>query len=183
MKRTASAKLLSETHWLEATQADPKNLSAWLGLGTTRLAMGNYAEAASAFQHAARLDGQEPLTHHLLGLAFEGNHDWVKALAAWKKATQAQPTSSPAWEHLAQCADALHRDDTALAARQQLAKLHGNDAEMLAHLGTALSHQGHHREALALFKRAEAASPGFLKPHTAEHAAWEHSRRAMRKNA
>lgn len=181
MTRFASTKLLGETQWHNATLTDPKNLSAWLGLGTTHLANGNYPEAASAFQQAVRLDDKEPLTHHLLGLALEGNHEWAQALTAWKKATQTQPNSTPAWEHLAQCADALHRNDTALAARRQLAKLHGNDAEMLAHLGTALSHQGHHLEAMALFKQAEAASPGFLKPNTAEHAARERSRRVTRR--
>lgn len=167
-----------QQRWLKAVKANPNDFAAWLALAAAQLGDGDAPSAIESLQRVMKSRPGDPMAQHLLGFAYETAGDPGRALEAWKKAAKGWPRSSQAWEHVALLADRLSKGRVALQARRELAKLHAGDAEWLADIGTALSRQGHHDDALSLFEAVERLKPGFLAKNSAEQEAWRESRQA-----
>ncbi|MDD5341470.1 MAG: tetratricopeptide repeat protein [Patescibacteria group bacterium] len=80
---------LAEKKYIEAIGLDPKNISAYRGLGNIYLDQKHYEEAKQTFEHVLKLNEQDALAYASLGEIAEasGNHEeaqakLIKALAS-----------------------------------------------------------------------------------------------------
>lgn len=87
-----------------ATELDPENAQAWLGMAKTHLARGKHAcdDAIAAAQRAVGLIYHSPMGHYLHGLAQLRAGDTQKAITALKVAVDQNPNFPEAYRRLAQ---------------------------------------------------------------------------------
>ena len=76
-----------------ATEADPKWFEAWNNLGSRRVAMGQYKEAAEAFLTALAIDNNVAVAHSNLGLAYLFLRQPAAAEASATRALRLEPDS------------------------------------------------------------------------------------------
>jgi len=81
----------------KALAADPEWFEAWNNLGSRRLALGQYAEAADAFRRALAIDNKAAIVHANLGLAHLFLRQPAEAEAAARRALQYEPGSPRAY--------------------------------------------------------------------------------------
>jgi WD40 repeat protein/serine/threonine protein kinase/Flp pilus assembly protein TadD len=129
---------------------------------------GSQLRAAGRFQEALRV--QEQLTELIPGspwawfqLAYthEASGQPAKAIAAYSRAIEADPTHVPSWNNRGALYDRLGRRDEALADYRQAVALDPGDPVSNAHLGSALRARGELDEAVAVYRKAIEADPTF----------------------
>jgi tetratricopeptide (TPR) repeat protein len=86
----------SAEHLQKALTADPQWFEAWNNLGSRRLMLRQYAEAAEAFRQALAIDPMSAMVHSNLGLAQLFLRQPLEAEESARRALQLDPGSSPA---------------------------------------------------------------------------------------
>jgi len=77
----------------KALTEDPQWFEAWNNLGSRRLTLGQYAEAADAFRHALAIDSKSSIVHSNLGLAQLFLRQPLEAEESARRALQLEPDS------------------------------------------------------------------------------------------
>lgn len=144
-----------------ATQLDPKDLSAWSGLGDMCALLQRDAEALLAFEHAVTLAPENAELWCDVGAMRSRLGDYAQALDAYEQALARDPDSPRALEQRGRMLVALGRAEEALAAYAQALSQHPEEAPLWHAQGNALQDLGRHSEAIRSFERALALWPHF----------------------
>lgn len=133
----------------EATLLEPTQLTTAIGSGTetkkiamalrgagqTYLRQSQSETALGYFQEAAAMDGDELISHLLLGGAWYNMKSYVKAADEFASATRKDDKNLTAWKLLGHCEKALGHEDQAKAAYAKVLELKPDDADALTALG------------------------------------------------
>lgn len=158
--------------WMrQAIEFDPKNESAWYGLGRCYYSQSSFADAEQAFRYALKLDPQDLRAQINLALTLEMKNEPTKADHEYRSAialADADPHTDQ-WPYLdyasfllekGQAADAIPLLEKAIAIEPQCADCHGK-------LGRALEATGQYDAAVTELEKAVALSPKDAKLHYA----------------
>lgn len=118
----------AETMFNKALELDPEDASAYLGIGNTYLARGQFDKAVAAVLDSVGLLYHNPRAHFLLGLALDHNGQTEQAVLALKVAVTQNPNMVNAHDLLADIFDtrlldpdeARHWREQAELARQRV---------------------------------------------------------------
>ncbi|MEH2250613.1 tetratricopeptide repeat protein [Nostoc sp.] len=151
----------AEAIWRRVLQLDPKNASAYVGLGNVLGSQGKYDEALAAFQKAIQLDPKYARAYGGLGSALGSQGKYDEALAAFQKAIQLDPKNAYAYDGLGSVLGSQGKHNEAIAAFQKAIQLDPKYANTYGNLGNALRIQGKYDEAIAAFQKAIQIDPKF----------------------
>lgn len=145
----------NSNRWLEkVTRLGPERLQAQFMMGLNYFYLGDYARSIAIFQ-------QLPPTYDVLlnlGAALSQKGDSAGAIAAWKRASDADPLKSDAFFNTGY-ASLLRGDmDSAAKALNESLNLRGHDSEALFLLGRAYERQGRLDESQKLIAQASRLS-------------------------
>lgn len=144
-----------------ATQLDPKDLSAWSGLGDMCALLQRDADALAAFERAVALAPENAELWCDVGAMRGRLGDHEQALTAYDRALALDPDSPRALEQRGRMLVALHQLDKALATYEHALARHPDEAPLWHAHGNALQALERHGEAVASFERALALWPHF----------------------
>lgn len=146
-------------HFREAVRLQPGHAQAHLNLGGALLRLDRLGEAADSFRAAVRLRPGDAEAHYKLGkvLAFLGRR--AEAAARWERTVALDPRHAAALGALGEALVGLGRPSEAVARYRQALELRPDYFAVLMNLGCLLVDE-RPEEALALFRRADAARPG-----------------------
>lgn len=86
-------------HWLNrAVGGDPSNVEAWYDLGRAHMHVGKFVEAERDFERVIAIDPREARALNNLGLCYDAQNRSDEALAAYRRAIEAQKDSPHASE-------------------------------------------------------------------------------------
>lgn len=78
-------------HWFSrAVEGDPSNTEAWYDLGRAHMHLGNFAESQRDFERVIAINPREARALNNLGLSYEAQNRTEEALAAYRRAIDAQ---------------------------------------------------------------------------------------------
>ena len=150
---------------------DPKNVSAWYGLGRCYYSQSSFGDAEQAFQYALKLDPNDLQAKINLALTFDILNKSVEADSEFRRAI-AQANADPhadQWPYLdygsfllseGKAAEAVPLLEKAVAIAPQCADCHGK-------LGRALKATGKNAAAIAELEKAVALDPNNAQLHYA----------------
>lgn len=153
-----AARAISE---LEATSAaHPAEYQADLALVASYLRQRQADQALQALKDLEKKQPDNPLTHHLRGLAHVLKRDFPDARASFERALQLRPTYMPAVTHLARLDLREKKTDAAKKRYEEVLKKEPNNEQALGGLAVLLRIGGAHPpEVEKLLKRAVVANP------------------------
>lgn len=167
--------------WMrQAIDFDPKNESAWYGLGRCYYSQSSFSEAEQAFRYALKLDAADLRAQTNLALAVEMLNEPAKADAEYRRAialANADPHSDQ-WPYLdygsflldeGRAAEAIPLLEKATAVAPQCADCHGK-------LGRALEATAKNDAAVAELEKAVALDPRNAQLHYALGHAYQAAR-------
>jgi arabinofuranosyltransferase len=147
--------------WREALAARPDFVTAHMRVADLDRASGNIADAAQHLEAALRLHPDNAPAASNLGLLYEESGQPERALALFRRATEADPTFPEGWVNLAHASNHAGRFDVAAAAGARAVELAPEMPEAWLELGTARAAVGSPPEALAALRRAIELRPEY----------------------
>ncbi|MBI1308998.1 MAG: hypothetical protein GC129_03940 [Proteobacteria bacterium] len=127
------------------------------------LIKGEYQLALATAQKMARMGGQGPEVHTVIGVAARNLGNFVLAQSALQKVVQLVPTSAAAWGNLAQLGIAIKDASLAEGALRKAIALAPENPEHPATLSTLLMQRGQPQSALEVLAANRARHPSHLK--------------------
>lgn len=144
----------SQREFLQITQLQPNNVSAWIQLGVVRIRQKKPAFAIAAFQQACKIDPTLPLAHRYLGMALMEHRQFGDAIAPLQTAATLEAGNPD--NHMA-LGSALYElgsfRDAAQAYACAIRKSPGHELAWI-NLGTCWALQHKFRKAEACFRIA-----------------------------
>jgi hypothetical protein len=136
--------LNAEKSLLIATRLQPKDVDAWLELGSVYNSLHQRDKERDAYNHAIALEPNHSQAHYLLGNWYEDSGQFESAIAEYRTVVRIDPTDDGAWFDLGDLELQLGRRAAAVEAHDRLRPLNQG-------LATRLKRQ------IDLFDRAAAA--------------------------
>ncbi len=146
----------AEKAYVAVLKIDHKNLQAYNRLGIIYSAQKNFSDAIECFEVATRLK-PSATTCFNLGLAFYDNRNYIKAIAAIKKAIMFEP-SIQRNVALAKACDKIADNKGMIEALEKAVELESN-RQTLTLLRDAYAHSGKKDQAAAVGERLKAVTP------------------------
>ncbi len=143
----------------ESLFRDPKTLTAYKVMMQAYYDLKQLSLAKLVALRALKLDENDPVIHHTLGLIHLAENEPVKARLNFKKAVEVRPDYLPA--HLLLGKMALEQDDF-LGAEQSwsaILRANGNNPEAHVNLGVAYKGQGQYDKAMQEYDIAQKLNP------------------------
>jgi len=154
----------AEAHARRALAQDASDLEALRLLGASLLYQARYAEALGPLEAAHRAAPHKG-SGHRLGHCHLALGDFAGAAQVLQREVQAFPDLVNAHLALGVALVQLQRQEEALAAFLEAARLDPGSAEAQSNAGNVLAALGRHDEALAQLRQAAQAQPGLADPH------------------
>jgi predicted O-linked N-acetylglucosamine transferase (SPINDLY family) len=154
----------AEAHARRALAQDASDLEALRLLGASLLYQARYAEALGPLEAAHRAAPHKG-SGHRLGYCHLALGDFAGAAQVLQREVQAFPDLVNAHLALGVALVQLQRQEEALAAFLEAARLDPGSAEAQSNAGNVLAALGRHDEALAQLRQAAQAQPGLADPH------------------
>jgi protein O-GlcNAc transferase len=145
-------------------EADPLNPTLRIATGALLEHLGRRTEAIDAFQVAAALAPDDPVSVAFLGDILGRTTRLREAEAALRRASELDPNNAKLRNNHAATLMRMHRHGEARTLLQEMIDEHGDDAQVLGNLATTVCCLGLQDDAVALAKRAVALMPDALTP-------------------
>jgi Flp pilus assembly protein TadD len=113
----------AEKSLARATRLDPKNVDAWLDLGSVYYSLRQRDKEGDAYQKAVSLQPNNSQAHYLLGTWYEDVGQFERAVAEYRAAVKIDPTDDNAWFDLGELELLLGRRSAAAEAHERLKRL------------------------------------------------------------
>lgn len=139
----------------------PGHAQAMHMLGALALQTGDARLAIRWINASIDIDAFNPASHLNLGLAWQAQGQWPRALACFDEALRLQPDYAQGLLHRGGALHACQRLDEALQCYQRVLQLHPDFAEAWYNQGLALAALGRTAQAQASYARAIALRPGY----------------------
>jgi tetratricopeptide (TPR) repeat protein len=146
----------------EAIKLDPRLAPAWLFLGATRLQLGETTAAVKPLKTVLGLEPDQQQARQMLAGALFSLGRTEEAAAEYRKLTNSNPESAPAWYGLGRCYESL-----ASSAFDELQKTAPESAYVLALLADIRLREQQRSSAFFLYRRALEQMPTMLGLHAA----------------
>lgn len=148
----------AEKKYIELISLDPKNVSAYIGLGKTYFRRDLWKEAAEVFSHViAELDAQHELALAFLARTRKAEGHMAEAAATFERALAVNSTLAKRWIDLGDCYRAMGGVAETMTAYKHAAECEPLNPWVLDHLleiGVESGDKRYAREALAQLKMA-----------------------------
>jgi len=142
-----------------ATELEPKNKSAWIGLGTAYLAERKTTDAIAAYQKVLEMNPYQERVNNGIATAYAADHEWDKAAAAYRRELEINPLDSVAHAGLAQVLLEQRKFSEAVPEFEKAASLEPRNAALLTQLGRAYLEVGQQEKGLAALNKAVEIGP------------------------
>jgi Tfp pilus assembly protein PilF len=113
----------AEKNLVTATRLDPKNVDAWLDLGSAYYYLRRRDKEGDAYQKAVSLQPNNSLAHYLLGTWYEDSGQFERAIAEYRAAVTIDPMDEDAWSDLGELELILGHRSAAAEAHERLKTL------------------------------------------------------------
>jgi superkiller protein 3 len=165
----------------KATELDPKSGDAFAALGLALVAenpQANWNDAIAQAQQGVFLNGRSAFANIAVGRIFDlaGNVD--QAIAAYKRALEADPANGTARVALINNQARKGDNDGALAEAQKLIAENPNNAEGQLLVARALLRKGDYQNAATSLEKAAQLAPGQAEAHALLGTAYQFTRRS-----
>lgn len=149
----------TESMWLRAVTAVPKNETALRNLGFIYVDQGRFEESIPYLEAAAKLDPANESTMYQLGKAHQelGHMDLAKLY--YRKAIDLDSRRAETWISLGQCLLAQGLESQATETLEKALEISPDHPEAASSLGVALCKTGRFEEAVAVLSRAIVKHP------------------------
>jgi tetratricopeptide (TPR) repeat protein len=138
-----------------AVVLDPKNASAFRGLGIMQKEFNVYEQSIQSIRRSLELRNEEyPQAWDSLGNTLSAQQKLEEAIAAYHKAIELKPDYAIAYYNLGTALSAQQKLEEAIAAYHKAIELNPDDATAYYNLGNALSAQQKLEEAIAAYHKA-----------------------------
>lgn len=150
-----------------ATEKDPRDPTAWSGLGSCYAGLNDTEEAVAAYRRAIAADPDNEAGHfHLANyLGKVGRHD--EAITAYREAIRLRPGFEAAHFNLGVLFSRLERYEEGRLAFEAVTRINPEAVPAFFNLGVTLGQLGRHEEAIAAQRRAVRLKPDFAPAHHA----------------
>lgn len=142
-----------------AVAADPKAASAWMLLGTARMAINETARGLEALRTATEVAPENPLAHKTLAFALMAQSRFEEALPVWRTLLKVDPKDRDADANLAIALMQLKRHQEAIPHLESAAALNPGSVAIQGDLGDALLGAGQPEKAMEAFRKAMQMDP------------------------
>lgn len=160
-------------HYQKALRTNPTDWRIHIGIGRLHACQGSRTEAVESFRQAVEVGQVLPVTHFMLGTAYEALGDMAEARQAYTSAAAViqsnldiRPQDASLHESMAVCLNALGRWEDALQAVDEARRLGGIMVDTAGSEVEALCGLGRYREAAAVarqcFQMQPSARPGMI---------------------
>jgi tetratricopeptide (TPR) repeat protein/transglutaminase-like putative cysteine protease len=137
-----------------ATELEPKNKTAWRGLGASYLQMQKKDQAIAAFNKLLEINPYDEYAYLGIGFSHIIDHDYDKAVEAFRKQVEINPLDSNAQFSLASSLVQLRRWDEALPELQKCAQLMPRSPDIQSALGQVYLELKQNDKAMEAFNKA-----------------------------
>jgi tetratricopeptide (TPR) repeat protein len=158
--RRAEKHAEAEKKYVEIITLDPRNVSAYVGLGKTYFRAEQWREAEETLRHVVEtLDGAHERAWAFLGRTLKMAEKWEQAAAAFEHAVALDDTLGKRWVDLGECYEAMGAVDKAVSAFQKAAQIEPHNPRTLDHLIEIGIISGNKRLAKEAFSELQAVNP------------------------
>ncbi|MBI1317463.1 MAG: tetratricopeptide repeat protein [Candidatus Hydrogenedens sp.] len=138
---------------------DPSNAALHYEYGNLLFDMGNYADAAQAYQACIENDANHARAYLNLGISLELLGNRKAAIGAFETSLEKEPDSKLALERLMTAADAEGDIERVLWAAERLATVQPDNVDATAAYAALLLREGFHQEAAEVYTRVVEMDP------------------------
>lgn len=125
----------AEKKYIEIVSLDPKNVTAYVGLGKAYFKQDRWREAEETFTHVVTaLDSSHELAWAFLGRTLKAESKWQDATFAYRKALKYESGLAKRWMDLGECYRELGKNGEAAAAYKKAALNEPNNPRVLDQL-------------------------------------------------
>lgn len=150
----------AEKNYIEIISLDPKNVSAYIGLGKAYFSQDKWKEAEEATRHVVEnLDSVAELAWAFLGRALKVQGKWSDAANAFKQALKVNPLMVKRWIDLADCYQEMGTTAEAIGALKRAAEIEPNNPRVLDQLIEISIISGDKRLAREAFLQLQSVNP------------------------
>jgi tetratricopeptide (TPR) repeat protein len=142
-------------------QYDVRHIRLYHKLGERLLQQQQFEQAIEVYQHALRLNPQNPWIHHSLAKALQGQRQYADAIASCQRAIDLNDTASWFYDTLGTCLMTQGQWQEAIAALDRALELNPEHRWTYYHLGLALLETEQWNRAVALYQTAVERYPDF----------------------
>ncbi|WP_054109065.1 tetratricopeptide repeat protein [Novosphingobium sp. AAP83] len=139
----------------------PTSPLLWNILAAGRQALGQLAEAISAYQRAIELQPAYADAYNNMGNALKDQGKLDAAISAYRRALEIKPAYADAYYNMGNALKAQGKLDEEIAAYRQALAINPRNAEALNNTGNALKDQGKLVEAISAYRRAVEIKPTY----------------------
>jgi len=149
----------SESHFIKATELDPRDARAFLAWGYALESEGKLDDAIAKFRKVIHLDPNNAAAYNNLGtvLARQGKRD--EAIAKYRKATELDPKHASAYNGWGDALADQGKRDEAIIKYQKAIDIDPKNTAAYNNWGLALYAEGERDEAIAKFRKAAELEP------------------------
>ncbi len=137
-----------------ATELNPKYLTAWKNKGNILYSLGRYNESLEAYNRAIEIDPKYGLALFGKGLVLDELNRYDEAVQAYDGAIETLPKNAAIWYNKGNAFVGLEKYDSAIKCYEQAIKLNQSYADAWYNKGIASKKLGFDVEANASFSRA-----------------------------
>ena len=130
------------------TKSEPKDSSAWYGLGVACGNLNRYNDAVDAFRQVIRINPQNADTWQNLGIAYGNLRRYNDAVDAFRQAVRIDPDSAESWYNIGLISGHLKRYSDAIGAFRQSLRINREHSAALYMLGITYFLSGNRTAAL-----------------------------------
>lgn len=150
----------AEKKYVDVIAVDPKNVTAYIGLGKTYFAAARYDEAIQSLTHVVEtMNDLSPLAWAFLGRAHKAQGKYGEAVAAFERALALDDTLAKRWIDVGDCYRELGGLAEAIGAYKKAAVIEPTNPRVLDHLLEISIISGDKRQARETLLQLQAANP------------------------
>ncbi len=150
----------AEKKYVDVISVDPKNVTAYVGLGKNYFASERYVEAVETLEHVVRsLTDTNAMAWAFLGRALKAQGQYSEAVHAFERALALDDTLAKRWVDAGDCYKELGGLAEAIGAYKKAAQIEPNNPWVLDHLLEISIISGDQRQARETLLQLQVANP------------------------
>jgi tetratricopeptide (TPR) repeat protein len=158
------------TYLKDAAEADKGGNIAYMSyakLGLIYLSLKDYPNAEVNLNRAVAINGNDPIDHYNLGIAYLEQGKKEEAIRAFMKAESISAENSQMLESLGEAYTSLNEYDRALEIYQRMIKINSRNTKVLALLGDLYYQKGELEQAIRFYTKITEIEPASERARTA----------------
>lgn len=147
------------TYFKKATEADPKDPVAWMGLGSCYAGLERTEDAVHAYRYPTIINPENAEAHFVLALYYKVLENYTSAMDSLREVIRIEPEHRWAYFVMGQLMQKTGEYAKGIEYFQKALSLEPEDAATLQMLGISYGQNGEHQKAIEYLKRAIRSDP------------------------